>query len=141
MAYVVIYVCIANDPTEVQINVGTLTLTGFADGSFIKLSRNTPELYKRKVGAKGEVSRSRVVDKSGTIEVTLKHTSPNNSQLYALAQNPATFPVTVLENGEAKFSATSTEAWIEKTPDPEFGEEEGNAAWTLGCADLTFAQI
>ncbi len=127
------------DPTEVQVNLGTLTLTGFADGTFVKIARNTAERYKRKVGAKGEISRSKVVDNSGTIEVTLKHTSPNNSQLYVLDKSPATFPVSVIENGETKFVASATEAWIEKTPDPEFAEEESNSVWVMGCADLSFS--
>lgn len=129
------------DPTEVQINIGTLTLTGFADGSFIKISRNTPERYKTKVGAKGEVSRARVSDKSGKIEVTLKHTSPSNTKLYILDKNPATFPVTVIENGASKFIASSTEAWVEKTPEPDFSADETNSVWTFGCADLNFVQI
>jgi len=129
------------DPTEVQINLGPLTLTGFADGTFIKVARNTTERYKKKVGAKGEVSRSRVTDNSGTVEVTLKHTSPSNGKMYALDRSPATFPLTIIENGEAKFVAASTEAWIEKLPDPEFGEEEGNAVWVIGCADLNYGQI
>jgi hypothetical protein len=129
------------DPTEVQINLGPLTLTGFADGTFIKIARTTSERYKKKVGAKGEVSRSRVSDKSGTVEVTLKHTSPSNTKLYTLDQNPATFPVTVIENGESKFVASATEVWVEKTPDPEFGADESNAVWVIGCADLNFSQI
>jgi len=129
------------DPTEVQINVGTLTLTGFAEGTFITITRNTTERYKKKVGAKGEVSRSKVSDNSGTIEVTLKHTSPSNLQLYILDQIPATFPITVIENGETKFVASATEAWIEKLPDPEFSADESNPVWIFGCADLNYGQI
>jgi hypothetical protein len=129
------------DPTEVQVNLGPLTLTGFADGTFVKVAKTTAETYKKKVGAKGEVSRTKVTDKSGTITVTLMHTSPSNTKLYLLEKNPVTFPVTILENGESKFIATATEAWIEKTPNPEFGAEEGKAEWTIGCADLNFGQI
>lgn len=129
------------DPMEVQVNIGTLTLTGFADGTFVKVNRSKAERYTKHVGAKGEVSRARVVDNSGTIEVTLKHTSPSNSQLYTLENNPATFPVSIIENGEQKFIATATEAWIEKTPSPEFGADEGKATWTFGCADLNFGLL
>jgi hypothetical protein len=129
------------DPTEVQINIGTLTLTGVADGTFVKISRNTAERYKKKVGAKGEVSRSRVTDKSGTIEVTLKHTSPSNNKLYVLDKSPLTFPVNIIENASSKFIATSTEAWIEKIPEPEFAAEESNAVWVFGCADLDYVQL
>lgn len=129
------------DPTEVQVNLGTLTITGFADGTFVKVARTTSERYKKKIGAQGEVSRSKVADKSGTISITLKHTSPSNSKLYLLDKSPATFPITVIENGEAKFVASATEAWIEKTPDPEFGADEANVEWTIGCADLDFGQI
>ncbi len=129
------------DPTEVQINLGPLTLSGFADGSFIKINRSKQERYIKKVGTKGEVSRSKVVDNSGSITVTLKHTSPSNAKLYLLENSPATFPVTVIENGDTKFVATVTEAWIEKTPNPDFGAEDGNSEWTIGCADLTFGQI
>lgn len=129
------------DPTEVQINIGTLTLTGFAEGTFIKITRSTTERYKKKVGAKGEVSRSKVSDNSGTIEVTLKHTSPSNLQLYMMDKIPAAFPITVIENGETKFVANTTEAWIEKLPDPEFSNEESNAVWVFGCADLIYGQV
>ncbi len=129
------------DPTEVQINIGNLTLTGVADGTFIKIARTTAERYKKKVGAKGEVSRSRVSDKSGTIEVTLKHTSPSNQKLYMQDKIPATFPITIIENGSSKFVASATEAWIEKIPAPEFGAEESNAVWVFGCADLDYGQI
>lgn len=129
------------DPTQVQINIGTLTLTGVADGTFVKISRNTAERYKKKVGAKGEVSRSRVTDKSGTVEVTLKHTSPSNYKLYFLDKLPKTFPVSIIETGSSKFVASATEAWIEKIPQPEFGVEESNAVWVFGCSDLDYGQI
>lgn len=129
------------DPTEVQINLGPLTISGFADGSFIKITRSKQDRYSVKVGTKGEVSRSKVTDNSGTITISLKHTSPCNAKLYLLEKSPATFPVTVIENGDTKFVATVTEAWIAKTPEPDFGAEDGKSDWTIGCADLTFAQI
>ena len=129
------------DPTEVQVNVGALTLTGFASDTFVEISRKTTERYKTKVGAQGEVSRSKVSDKSGTIQVTLKHTSPCNAKLYQMDKLPTTFPITVIENGESKFMAVSSVAWIEKTPDPKFGVEEGDAVWVFACADLNYNQI
>ena len=39
------------DPLEVTLNVGTLAVTGFADGEFITCARVDPDLYKNHTGA------------------------------------------------------------------------------------------
>ena len=123
------------DPMAVNVNFGGLTMTGFASGTMVSVKRTTPERFKKTVGAKGEVSRTKVTDNSGTIEITLKHTSPCNRKMYQKIGD-LIYPITVKESKGGKILAKATHSWIEKPPEESLGQEEGNCVWVIGCEIL-----
>jgi hypothetical protein len=128
-------------PEEVSLNVGPLNITGFAEGTFITIAKVDPELYKKHVGAKGEVSRTKNHNNSGTITFVLKGTSPTNAQLDLLKYNPALLPVAVKNNSDLEFIAGGEESWIDNDPDKAFADTEQNVEWIIHVPELIKSHI
>jgi hypothetical protein len=128
------------DPSKVNLVAAGLTLTGFGPGTFIRTKKTTVKRYESLVGAKGEVSRTKNPDESGMIEVDLKITSPSNTYLSLLAQQPIAFPI-FLTDKSTGFSTAVVEAWIEEEPEDERGDKEAINTWKFGCADLTKVRL
>ena len=124
------------DPKAVNCIVNGFTLTGFAEGTFIKVERVDPELYKLHVGAHGEVGRTKNPNRAGKITVTLKSTSPSNSILDAFKNLSAPIALAVLNKSDRNFAVAATNAWISKDPAVEFGAEETNTEWEFTCDEL-----
>lgn len=125
------------DPKKKILSCSGFTVTGYADGTFIKIARTTKERFKKHVGGSGEVSRTKVPDNSGTITITLKQTSPANAFLGNLALADATWPVGFFSKDGVPAQAVSAEAWIESEPDMEVANEEGKFEWVIGCVDVS----
>jgi hypothetical protein len=129
------------DPKEVSLIVSGLNMSGFFDGTFIKITRNEKELYKTHVGAWGEVGRTKNNDMSGKITFTLKKTSPSNKQLDLLKLSPITFPTLVKNNSDSKHMSVSTSSWVGTDPDIEHSDEETGVEWEIHCADLISSHL
>jgi hypothetical protein len=130
------------DPGRVTLVVNGQQITGFADGTFIKVSRMTPT-FSSKAGAGGEVVRTRSRDKRGKIEITLLPSSSSNDFLSALlatdeqiAGGVGAIGASMLKelNGTTLASAETT--WVTQPADLEFAVDPSNRAWVLECADL-----
>jgi len=126
------------DPKKVVIIVGGVPLSGYGD-TFVVVARAS-DAYESVVGADGEVTRTRIQDKRGTITVTLKQTSKSNDILAAFAaadelDNDGVVPVAVkdLLGTSLHFSA---EAWVKKVPDSEYAKAAGEKEWVLECGIL-----
>ncbi len=122
------------DPGVVVITFGPHVITGYADGSFVKASRNE-DTFKTYVGADGSPSRARSRNRSGTIEVTLAQTSPSNDALASAAAadellGTGIYPCMVKDLNGTTLVA-SAEAWVRKPADVEMGKEVGPRVWTL----------
>lgn len=125
------------DPKKVSVVIAGFTMTGFAEGSFVKVDRSTPELAKHHVGAHGEVTRTLVTDNSGTITISLKASSPSNAVLKGLSKVAGSFPCSVFSRSDVKVSATASDGWVEKEPGDDFAGEEAKSEWVIRVADLT----
>lgn len=125
------------DPKKKTLSASGFTISGYAEGTFIKVVRTTKEKFKKHVGGTGEVSRTKVPDNSGTITVTLKQTSPSNSVLAKLALLDATWPAGLFSKDDVGMQAVAPEAWIEAEPDWESADAEGKFEWVIGCSDIT----
>lgn len=127
------------DPGLVVIQFGPYLITGTADGTFVKASRNE-DTFKTYVGADGTPARSRSRNKSGSVELTLAQTSPSNDALGAahLADEllgAGVYPLMIKDlNGTTLVAAA--EAWVTKPADVEEGKEVGNRAWKLETGSL-----
>lgn len=109
-------------------------MTGLAPDTFVNIEPMS-DMVTSKVGADGEVARSRNSDRRVTIEVTLLGTSPSNDLLSGMVaadelSGSAMFPVTVQDlRGTTMFLAP--QAWIRRKPAIGFGGEVADRTWTL----------
>ena len=128
-------------PLLVNLFVTGVAITGYADGTFIEAKRDK-KVYTKKVGAHGDITRTRSADKSGTITIHLHQSSPANDALSALViadelaqAGTIVFPVMIKDlSGTTLISAP--DAWIEGYADAMFAEEVGNRAWVFHCGTM-----
>jgi hypothetical protein len=117
-----------------------LTVTGFADGTGIKVSRKN-DMYTMSTGMDGETSRVKSNDKSGEISLTLAQTSPSNDLFRDLSESDTIdsdlIAITISNLADMRKYATVT-AWPRKHADIEFGKDVSNREWTFDCVDIDF---
>lgn len=127
------------DPKKVAVIVGGVPISGFADGTMIKVSRAS-DSFSKKTGVDGIVTRAHKHDRSGEITISLNQSSPSNDYLSAIAKldeesNAGVMPVLVKDALPAAGSLGSTfvgaKAWIRKIPDSEYGDDSTNREWVL----------
>ena len=71
------------DPAQVSLVVGGNIISGFSDGSMIKVSRDEAT-FSLKTGADGELARTRNHNRQGKVVVSLMQTSQSNLVLSSL---------------------------------------------------------
>jgi hypothetical protein len=126
-------------PEKVAVILGGNIITGYADGTFVKVERNA-ETWTTVTGADGEVTRVKSADKSGKIVVTIKQSSDSNdilSDLFLADESSLQgyLPVLVKDaNGRSLHAAQN--AWIGKPADAEYGKDLTNREWTLHCDQI-----
>ncbi len=127
------------DPKKVTCTYAGHTFEGYADGTFITVSRNN-QMWTAQVGASGEGARSKSNDRSGTVELSLMMTSKSNDFLSARAaldelNGSGKGVLGILdENGTTIVGAT--EAWVQQIPSMEYGKELSERTWVLETTDL-----
>jgi hypothetical protein len=120
------------DPAEVSLTIGAYHVSGFASGTFIKVTRSGDAFTKER-GADGTVDRKNNNIYDFELEFSLRRTSPYNgifSGLLAADQqtNEGVLPVTISDgSGYSLFFAA--DAWIRKDPDGEYADALGNYTW------------
>ena len=73
------------NPKLVQFVWGGVVLEGVAEGTFIEASRNADN-SQRTIGAYGDVSHTKIADKTGTLTVTFLQQSDSNKIFSAVQQ-------------------------------------------------------
>jgi len=126
-------------PDQVQVIVGSRKLTGFAEDSMISIVRDA-ETFTKKVGADGEVTRSKTSNRMALATISLMQSSEDNSylqQLHNTDENTGAgiIPFKVIDKS-GSYVALATEAWVEKPADKEFANEAGTRAWQIALAKL-----
>lgn len=129
------------DPSQVIVMIGGNLMQGFADGDFISIEREE-QSFTKVVGADGFVSRAKTSNRSGTMTLTLKQTSPSNEILSDfLAQDEANangiFQVLIKEGtgGSRLFTATG---WVQGMPTISYGKEINDREWLIDLAEIEF---
>jgi len=127
------------DPKQTVMIVGTKIISGFADGSYIKLIRNEP-MFALKVGVDGEGTRAKSNNKSGRYEITLNQSSRSNDDLSAYAaadelDNSGAVPV-LLKDGSGRMIASSLTGWVQKYPDVELAKESTMRTWIIESDEI-----
>jgi len=121
-------------PEDVRIVMGGVLITGYADGTFITVSRDE-QAYNKVTGADGKVSRARSANRSGTAVITLKQTSPANDILTGFmladeAGDQGVVPFLVID-GSGRTINGSSAAWVQQAPDQAFSKDIENREWTI----------
>ena len=129
------------DPKKVLISLGSHSVTGYADGTFLGIEPNGGGVVK-KVGADGEIVRSIDPDKSATVTITLLQPSPTVAycqKKYDMDRETGdgTFPVLVKDlKGGLIFSAQ--EAWVVNNPGDEYGKEDSDREIQIATGEATW---
>jgi len=127
---------------QVMITWGAYQMAGRGPDTFCKVERNE-DSFKLKAGADGEIARSRLLNRSGRVTVTLLQTAKVNADLQAAVladeaspNGVSIFPLMVKDyGGNALWVAA--EAWILRPANHEMAAEVGNREWVFECANLT----
>jgi hypothetical protein len=131
-----------HNSNEISVSFANLSLdSGRADGDFVTTEFNS-ELYTSKVGADGELTRSKTNDFSAKITIKLMSTSQGHKILLGLYNaaraepnggDLAPFQLRDRNGGLVEHAET---AWIEKAPANAFGKEVGEREWILATDAL-----
>ncbi|MGN6103658.1 MAG: phage structural protein [Kofleriaceae bacterium] len=127
------------NPALVTISFKGINLTGIMDGTFLEAERDE-DAFMKHVGAAGDVTRTRNLNKGGKVTVTLVATHPTNDLLAAILDADEQFglgygPLQIKDlSGNMKCRAN--EAWISKPPKIERAKESGSCVWVFDCAEL-----
>ncbi len=122
------------DPKLFTVVVGGKILSGFGDGTFVKVTRNE-QAFTLKVGVDGEGTRAKSNNRSGKYEFTLMQSSASNDDLSAFAaadelSNAGAVPILV-KDGSGRTVCSSVTGWVQKYPDTEFAKETSTRTWTI----------
>ncbi|MGF9907898.1 phage structural protein [Brevibacillus porteri] len=122
------------DPNDVTMTVDSVYLTGFSEDMIeIEKAENN---YETKVGAQGDVVRTKINNPLATIKVTLLPSSPQVAYLDKLANSGKLVPVSVIHAGIPKETTTSTEAYVVKPATRTYGNEAADREYEIQCLDI-----
>ena len=128
---------------EVLVALGSHSVTGYADDSFVTIEPNGDGIMK-KVGCDGEVARAISPDSTYKVKIALLQTSPTNSFLqnkFDLDRQTGdgTFPVLIKDlKGGLIFSADA--AWVVKPPSRAYGKDTNNREWEIDTGDAALTE-
>ena len=129
------------DPKKVLIALGSHSVTGFSDGTFLSIEANGDGISK-KVGCDGEIVRSIDPDSSAKLTITVLQSSPTVAYCqsrYDLDKQTGdgTFPVLVKDlKGGLIFSAS--DGWVTTPPTREFAKESSDREIIIDCGEATW---
>lgn len=122
------------DPKMIVITFGVIPISGYAEGTFVRVNRSGDAFSKSK-GAGGDVERINRNQGDFEVSLTLQQTAGTNAELSAalaadMATNAGVFPLTIKDLlGQTLFYAS--QAWIRKDPEWEDGDELNAREWTF----------
>lgn len=127
------------DPKQVNLVVAGQIMSGYAEDTFIEVSRNANS-FELQMGADGDATRSRSNNKSGQLKLTLRQGSASNEALSALAvadeaSNGSVFSFGLKDSSGTSLYAAAT-AWIVKPADSAFAVKSGTRQWMIETDNL-----
>lgn len=116
---------------------------GYGDADVIKIERSGP-LFTTKMGADGDVTRSKSFNKHAKITLYLMQSSTANALLSAQANldfasdnGAGVGPLAIADLGGATLYA-APKSWIAEAPSPTFSREAEVREWIVECSDLSW---
>lgn len=129
------------DPSKVTVTFAGITITGYMKGTFVKVTRGV-EKWSHEAGAQGDVVRTKSLDDTAMVEITLQHTSPSNGDLTAqylkdIKDGSGKGAISVEDVNSARALWAGAEAWIVTAPDFERADSLTPCVWKIAIAKLT----
>lgn len=126
------------DPKRVLISLGSHTVRGYSDGTFINIAAHGDGVTKV-VGCDGEVGRS--IDPDGTATITITLLQGSSTVKWCQDQYKkdkdtadALFPV-LIKDLRGNFLFSAKDAWVSQMPDLEYGKEMANREIEIACGE------
>ena len=129
------------DPKKVLMSLGSHSVTGYAEDSFITIEPHGDGITK-KVGCDGEIVRSIDPDGTAKVKLSLLQTSPTVAwaqQQFDMDRETGegVFPVLIKDlKGGLVFSAA--DGWVVKPPNREYGKTAADREIEIDCGDATY---
>lgn len=125
------------DPAQIVVTLGPYLISGFAEGTFVKVSRDE-DAFLKKVGVDGESARARNKNRAGSVELTLLQSSASNDTLSSIAladelAGQGVYPL-MIKDLQGTTLVMAPNAWVKKVADVEEAKEITDRAWVLDCA-------
>jgi hypothetical protein len=122
------------DSKLIVITFGPLIISGYAEDSIATLTPES-EIFTAKVGADGQTTRSRSNNDNYKCSLRLMQTSDSQSQIQALTLRNSilsgiTWPFKLISPTTRELYESSN-AYLERNPDAEFGREAGEREYTF----------
>jgi hypothetical protein len=126
-------------PSDVDVIFKGITITGFADGTFIEVEREV-DTFTKKVGSLGDVARTRSLNKSGKITITVMDTHPVNDALATVISNDEqdgrSFGAFSMKDRNGATEIRASEAWCMRVPKVTRAQTTGNVAYVFEAASI-----
>lgn len=125
-------------PKDVSVSIaGFHTVSGYVDGTFIKLVKNTKP-FETQTAMDGTRERLFHYDEGYRLELTLAQSSASNNILSVIhnidvVTRMGKFPL-MLRDAMGQTSFFSATTWIEEIPDVTFSNQMETRTWVFGCA-------
>ncbi len=127
------------DPGKCVVSFAGIPITGFANGTFIKIMYSE-DAFKVESGAQGDTVRVRSRNQTGTMELTLQASSSCNDLLLAKYQSDRRTGIgygpILAEDLNGNTTARASRAWIKKVPEVEWATDPSDRTWIIEIADL-----
>lgn len=124
---------------KVQLVIAGLPITGFGKDTFIEVEREE-DSYTTYVGSLGDVCRTKNLNRTGKLTITLMMDAPVNSALALLANIDEATATGVgpfwLKDMSGTMHAEGAECWVMKRPKIERAKESGTVQWVFFVAEL-----
>ncbi len=129
------------DADQVTVALGAISVDGFADGTFVSIEQETAT-FTKVTGTDGKTTRSKTLNRSGSVTISVMQSSLANDKLSALhtldrdAPNGAgVVPLYIRDRG-GRALYTAAQAWIAEPPKPTFGREAESRDWVIDFAKI-----
>jgi hypothetical protein len=114
------------DPSQVTITIGVTKLDNWDE---VRVAFDE-DGWTFTSGTQGEATRTKNLNKLGTITITAPQTSADNDTLSAWYLSGLNVPIDVRDNNGTS-AGTMALGTVVKLPDQEFGKESGSREWTI----------
>lgn len=122
------------DPARVTMSIGGVPVSGYAEGTFINVTRDG-DAFTKKRGSAGDVERTNTNVFDFSIELTLMQTASFNAVLSAMLNTDQVTNGGVTNILIKDLNGTTLmdfpQAWIRKDADGSFGNDTTARTWTF----------